>query len=408
MRKPILILAALLGGLPVSGFGANDAGLPGEFLNFGAGARSLGMGRAHTAVADDVDALYWNPAGLATFRSSQVTFEHAPMPLETSFQYVAYAQPVYALGSIGVGIVNLGSSNVPRIDVNNAEVGSFDSRETGYLAAYAHRFGDKLSLGSTAKMVQKSVDGRSESGFGLDAGGLYRMTEKVSFGATLKNLLRPSYDYATDKETFPTLLRTGAAVDWLNSHLTTAFDLEKTIGARQGWRWHFGMEGFVIDNVFLRAGVDQHEFTTGLGLKWRSVQFDYGIGFQELGTQNRFSVKMFFGGYEVDVKASPRVFSPVGLVNKTTFRVRTTHRERIVKWIMTVRDTRGEVVQTFQGYNSPPDHIEWDGKDAAGRVVEAGRYTYRMMITDAANRVEKTPQRTVRIIAPTPFEIEAK
>ena len=369
MNTKLLLFAAMCAGIPVSALAAKDAGLPGEFLNFGAGARALGMGRAFTAVADDVDALYWNPAGLATFRSSQVTFQHAPMPLETSYQYMAYAQPLYAMGSIGFGIVNLGSADVDRVDNNNVTVGSFDARETGYLAAYAHRFGDKLSLGSTAKMVQKSVDGRSESGFGVDAATLYRMNERVSFGVMVRNLIRPAYSYATDKETFPAILRAGTAVHWLNKHLTTALDLEKTVGTRQSPKFHFGVEGFAIDNIFLRAGIDQSEITSGLGIRWRQFQFDYGIGFQDLGTQNRFSVKMVFGGYEVDMKASPRVFSPVGLVNKTVFKVRTTHRDRIVKWIMTIRNAKGDVVQSFQGFNAPPDQIEWDGKDANGKVL---------------------------------------
>src|SRR5690348_3174315 len=107
MNTRTLIFAAMCAGIPVAAVAANDAGLPGEFLDFGAGARPLGMGGAFTAVADDVDSLYWNPAGLATFRSSQVTFQHAPEPLDTSYQYMAYAQPVYALGSIGIGVVTL-------------------------------------------------------------------------------------------------------------------------------------------------------------------------------------------------------------------------------------------------------------------------------------------------------------
>ena len=38
----------------------------------------------------------------------------------------------------------------------------------------------------------------------------------------VRNLVAPSYNYATDKETFPTVLRTGVAKQWLNQHLTTA------------------------------------------------------------------------------------------------------------------------------------------------------------------------------------------
>ncbi len=408
MKSRALLSVALVFSFGLVAQAAEDAGLPGDFLNFGAGARPLGMGRAFTAVADDVDALYWNPAGLSSFRSSQVEFQHSPLPVEGSEQYIAYAQPVYALGSIGIGVINLTSGNVPRIDANNSEIGSFDHRETGYLASYAQRFREKYSLGSTLKMVEKTIDGRSERGFGADAGGLYRMNERWQFGAMLRNVLPPSYSYGSEKETFPVILRAGAAGKFLTNHLMTALDLEKTLGTRQGAKWHLGVEGNVIENIFLRAGVDPSEISTGFGLRWRQFQFDYAAGFQDIGLMNRFSMKVVFGGYEVDVKASPRIFSPTGLNKKVTFKVRTTHRDRIVKWIMTIRDAKNEVIQSFEGYNAPPEILEWDGKTAQGQVVEPGRYVFRMMITDAKNRTEVTPVRSLTVQAPTPFEIEAK
>ena len=76
--------------------------------------------------------------------------------------------------------------------------------------------------------------------------------------------------------------------------------------------------------------------------------------------------------------------------------------------MLSIRDPKNEVVKTFQGYNDPPTVIEWDGRDANGNVVGPGRYTYRMVITDAKNRVEKTPRRSIDVVSPSPFEIEAK
>lgn len=387
----------------------NEAGLAGEFLNFGVGARPLGMGRAFTAVADDVDSLYWNPAGLSTYRSSQVAFQHSPLPLEGSFQYLAYSQPLYALGNLGIGIVSLNSDKVPRIDANNIEVGSFDHRETAYMASYANKFKDnKLGLGFTLKMAEKSIAGRSENGFGADVGSLFIVNERVRLGAMVRNLVQPRYGFSTEKEKFPVIARTGASVKFLNQHLTTAIDLEKTVGTAQNPKWHFGVEGYVIENIFLRAGIDQTEITGGMGLRWHSLQFDYGAGYQDLGLINRLSMKVMFGGYEVDVKADPRVFSPVGLKNKVVFKVYTANRDRIVKWIMTIRNAKNEVVQSYQGYDAPPQILEWDGKNAQGQIVEAGRYNYRMLITDRKGQTEKTPSRSIRIVSPTPFEIEAK
>jgi len=403
-----LFSLALIGQGFSPAWASRDHGLPGEFLNYGVGARPLAMGRAFTAVADDIDALYWNPAGLSSYRSSQVTLQHSPLLLGGAYQYLAYSQPLYAWGNVGVGIVNLYSGDVDRVDATNATIGSFTDRQTGYLFSYANRYREKLGVGVTAKMAEHIIDGRRESGFGADVGSHYRVNNRLSLGAMARNVLPPSYGYATERETFPTILRLGGAMNFFKGHLLSALDVEKTIGTSQDFKLHFGVEGYVIRNVALRLGVDQSEFTGGIGLKWNAFQFDYAAGLQDLGFMNRVSFKTFFGGYEVDVKASPNVFSPVGLKDKTTFKINTAHRDRVVKWILSIRDAKGEVVKTYQGFNAPPSILEWNGRDVNDKIVNPGEYIYRMSITDSKNRTETTPRRSLRIEAPTPFEIEAK
>lgn len=394
--------------IAIPAWSAADAGLPGEFLEFGAGARPMGMGRAFTGLADDVDSISFNPAGLASYRSSQVTLQEVPLPVDGDHQYIAYSQPLYALGSLGIAIINLDAGDVDRVNSQNIKIGKFGARETGYLIGYGQRMSDKLFIGGTAKMAEKNIDATTKRGFGADVGGLYRWNDRVRFGAMIRNLIPPTYGFSSDDESFPIIFRAGSSVKFLKEHLTTAVDLSKTINQSQSLNWHFGVEGYVINNVFLRFGVDESEVTSGLGLRWKTVQVDYAAGFQDLGIINRMALKLFFGGYDVDVKAKPRVFSPVGLKDKVTFKVSTAHRERIVKWILAIRNNKNEVVKSFQGFNEPPRIIEWDGRDAQGEVVKSGRYTYRMVVNDAKNQSEKTPRRGLKVLAPTPFEIEAR
>ncbi len=399
-----MTLAAAQGNLALA---KGDYGLPGEFMNFGSGARPIGMGRAYTAVSDDIDALFWNPAGLATFRSSQVGFQYSPMPLGGANQYLAYAQPVHAYGSIGLGILNLTSGDIPRVDANNVENGSYDNRETGYMATYAHRI-KNFAVGGTMKVAEKVLDGNSVRGFGADVGGIYLIKERARLGVMVRNLMPPAYKYTSEKEVFPVIFRTGAAVNFFNRHLLTALDFDKTIGTAQNLKWHFGVEANFLRSLFVRAGVDGTEYVTGIGFRWRNMQLDYAAGFQDLGLVNRISFKIVFGGFEVDVKASPKVFSPTGLKKVTTFKIASGNRARVVSWILAVRNANNDVVRSFNGYNEPPKTLEWDGKDAQGQVVADGTYTYRLSVTDNKNVVETTPARSVSIVSPTPFEIEAK
>jgi hypothetical protein len=43
------------------------------YYNFAFGAKAMSMGNAFTAVADDLSAIFWNPAGLADFSLPMVT-----------------------------------------------------------------------------------------------------------------------------------------------------------------------------------------------------------------------------------------------------------------------------------------------------------------------------------------------
>ena len=49
-----------------------------QFLKIGTGARPVAMGYAFSAVADDLNALYWNPAGLALQMDRQMTANSSP------------------------------------------------------------------------------------------------------------------------------------------------------------------------------------------------------------------------------------------------------------------------------------------------------------------------------------------
>jgi hypothetical protein len=405
------VLALLLAAGNAAAGGEN--GLPGEFLNVGVGGKPMAMGRAYTAVSDDINAIYWNPAGVSTYRSSQIMLQSSPLELGGAYHYLAYSQPMYSLGSFGVAIANVSSGEVDRVDSNNVVIGSYQARETAYLGAYSYRFSDLLSVGGTLKGVENVVDGRKAKGYGMDAGVMYQIREdKYKVGAVLRNLWAPEYGFGAEKETFPRILRLGGAAYFFEDRLLTSVDVDKTIGASQGPRWHLGAQTYFLQNLFFRAGLDQTEVTGGLGFRWNTLEVDYAAGFQtqyqDFGLSNRISVKVLFGGYEIDVRAAPRVFSPVGLKNKTAFKIRAANRRRIINWIISVRNAKNEVVRSFQGHNAPPKVVEWDGRNAAGELVEPGEYIYRLAATDAKGRSETTPARTLRILAPTPFEIEAR
>ena len=66
---PLILIPLLSFGITL--FQPGTAGF--QFLKLGVGARPVAMGSAYTAVADDANALFWNPAGLGITKSFQGT-----------------------------------------------------------------------------------------------------------------------------------------------------------------------------------------------------------------------------------------------------------------------------------------------------------------------------------------------
>ncbi len=387
----------------------SEAGAAGSFLDFGVGGRPVGMGKAFTGVADDVDALYWNPGGLATFRSSQVTFQQSDLTEDVSFQYLGVVQPLYTFGAVAAGVMNLASGKVQRTDENFIEIGSFEGRETAYLLSYAHHLGDHWGVGGTVKLVENEIDNKKATGTGADLGALFAPSEKLRLGATVRNLVAPSYKFDTDTEDFSRLARLGASYKFLNGRLMAAADYEKVVGGpERNDKWFFGLEGKAFENIALRAGANTDGLTGGAGLSWKTFVLDYAAEYQEIGFFHRFSLKVFFGGFEVDIAADPTVFSPVGIKRITTISILCRNRSRIVKWMVTIRNGKNRIMKTFQGYDTPPESVEWDGVDSQGRVCEPGTYFYALTATDNKNHVEKSRVRQLKIVSPTPIELEAK
>src|SRR5271167_1887126 len=70
------IVISLLCEFPQILFSATPAKYAGEFIAIGVGGRALGLGGAYAALANDVTAGYWNPAGLSDLAYPQFILMH--------------------------------------------------------------------------------------------------------------------------------------------------------------------------------------------------------------------------------------------------------------------------------------------------------------------------------------------
>lgn len=268
-------------------------GTPGAFLSWGAGARSLGMGKAYVAIAEDATATYWNPAGLAPLTRQEGIFLHAMLWAGTMYDFLSYVRPVLNWGTLGASIVRLYSGGFEKRNEYNELVGSFKDEQLAATISIGKRVADYLNLGANIKFLRHTLDWHTNSSFVVDMGAIYKPAIKnLQVGLNLQNLLEIEISPSEDK--LPLTMRLGAAYKLLKNRLITSLDLVKNVKV-PGIDYHFGVEYWPLIYTAIRFGIDVNEITLGFGFKWKDYGFDYAMAVHELGISHRLSASVKFG-----------------------------------------------------------------------------------------------------------------
>ncbi len=389
---------ALLGAVPDRIARAEDAtaGTPGEWLAQYTSARTLGMGSAFVASADDPLGCLWNPAGLSFMNRNELRFESARMFEGTTLNAAGFAVPGSRLPSLGIAMVSLGSGDFERTNEMNDALGSFRESETAYFVTAAKSLSPSLALGVNFKFVQQGLEDFHAGGFGMDAGAAMHVTPAVWLGASVMNLGGPKLQLRSVSESYPTLMRGGVAMSVLGGRglLSTEFDHSEGLGSQL----RAGAEYWIQPVLAMRFGYQDGQGSGGFSYRFTPhYQLDYGVIDHPLGMAHRVGVRYGFGGFFASAAAEPSIFSPTGEkpVTKISLNARTKAEPKT--WSLEIVNKSDEVVRHFGGQGQPPSHLEWDGKDDSGLPLPDGSSRYRMTVRDAAERHLDAPTRSVVI-----------
>lgn len=151
-----------------------------EFLNIGVDAAAFGMGKAVTAFSNDVNAIYWNPAGLVGIEDYQGALMHAEyFQGIANYDYAAFAKPINNESTIAAAVIRFGVDDILNTtqliqdgQINYDRVSLFSAADWAVNVAYAKKILVKdLKVGINAKIIHRKIGGFANSiGFGFDAG----------------------------------------------------------------------------------------------------------------------------------------------------------------------------------------------------------------------------------------------
>lgn len=265
------------------------------FDRIGVGARAKGMGDAFCAVADDVTAVYWNPAGLAKVKASGLSVMYRDLfgLGLIDYTYAGYAQPGFGKGAVGFTWIRLATSN---------SVDYLKYSENTYMFAYGFSLGGAfkaMSIGAGVKYYFVDYDQGKASGMGADVGLRIQAAKNLTIVAVGQDVNCPKIRYQTGyDDTMDPNYKLG--LNFTNTFVNVSADLDQLKQPRP--KLHLGLEKPLFRNTFfIRAGgynVTESiwNITFGAGLKVsKAFALDYAFEMHpELGNSQVFSLNVKF------------------------------------------------------------------------------------------------------------------
>lgn len=388
--------------MSTTAFGADATyGAPGDWLSRYGSARSIGLGGAFVAAADDAMGVVWNPAGLSQTLQNEVHFESARYFENTSINSFSFVVPARRLPTLGITMLSLNSGNFERTNELNESLGTFNNSDMAFLITASKSLSPRLSLGTNIKIVRQQIEDFSSTGVGADVGALYGLTPRLRLGLSLQNLGGPTLTPRDVSESYPLEVRGGVAFNFLSGRGLLSLEADHRDGP--GTSLHAGTEVWLQEKFGLRAGYLDTQAAGGFSYRFNpEIQFDYGMNDHALGLVHYVALSYHFGGFFANSYATPEVFSPIGENSVTKFNIKSRTKAETKQWQLDVVDKHNEIVRTFGGPGVPPAHVMWDGKDENGMTLPDGFYTYRLVVIDEEGRTLRAEEHKVQITTSGP------
>ncbi|MFQ5677204.1 MAG: PorV/PorQ family protein, partial [bacterium] len=323
---PLLLIV-----LPAGLFAQSFAKYAGEFLGIGVGSRSLGMGGAFVAVARDVTAGYWNPAGLAFIEYPEIMLMHSrQFSGALNYDYGAVGLPVGHRSSLGFGVIRLGIDDIKETDIPNPdlavgeifvdengqvvrnipfEAGTFGATDYALFMTYSKRVSEEFSYGGNVKLLNRSIGDNSAWGIGFDLGVVFSPAYNVIVGINVQDITSTMIAWDTGrKELITPSVRTGVSypiqLSMIGGRVQPAIDFifrfenrkESAQGhiGRMSYDVNFGWEYQYHDAFALRIGSSEFApFTAGAGFHFPKLDIDYAFyRHVDLRNTHRISAKL--------------------------------------------------------------------------------------------------------------------
>jgi long-subunit fatty acid transport protein len=273
-----------------------------DFLNVDMSARAASLGGSFVTNNDDVDVLFYNPAGMSFLEKDPVSFSFVKHLMDINLFSLAYSTEFENVGRFGSAIKYINYGSFDKADEFGNRTGEFNAGELAFILGYTNEFSENFYYGANAKVIYSSIADESSSAIALDLGINYEIpNQKLNLAAAVLNLGTQLSSYIDTKEDLPLDVAIGISKRLENLPVRLSLDFHQLNKERDELYQHLkgfslGAEFYLSEVFTLRFGYDNEKrsdlkvgsssgiagFNGGLGVKISEYVFNYG--YSSMGT----------------------------------------------------------------------------------------------------------------------------
>lgn len=280
---------------------AQEAGCELSFLDIGAGARPRALGNAFVGIANDANAVYWNPAGTTTLERIEITGMHSSLFFGTKYDYLAVVVPrtrIYTDDDadghrygLGVAYIRASTDEIPLTEQGTDTIPGTNYPEIVYngTASFTSNtgivsFGTKLFNRFNLALISRInyIKLANFTGFGYNFGFASLVPVKLNanslkFGLTLQDVLPVKLKWDNDfSEGVLPAANIGSSFDYRKKILITAY-LRQILASGHNPGYGLGLEWRPVQILPIRFGIEDKNFSVGIGFLNSRLSLDYTI-----------------------------------------------------------------------------------------------------------------------------------
>ncbi|MBI5574681.1 MAG: tetratricopeptide repeat protein [Elusimicrobia bacterium] len=297
------------------------------FDEFSPGVRPASLGGAFTAISDDANAVFYNPAGLYRVEKNEFLASYGRLYFgldddsNIGTSLISYINPFGKYGTAGLGIYSLSLSGLYSEKMISFSYGFRVVPKLGFgltMKSLSHKYGsDEYTVNAINESGDPSFepdpvfkDATSKSKLSSDVGIFYRPDAKYNLGFTMQNINSPDIGLKETDKVEKTYM-TGFAYTPKTANMSIEI-LSKSGDTNiiSGFEKYFSQRVFALRGSLTFGSSDLRRLTLGFGINQKNYKLDYVflyplVGINETYGTHKVSVSVLFGPIPAVPKFEP-------------------------------------------------------------------------------------------------------